>query len=57
MRARSYSVAEAQRDFEKLLLEAGQGVEVYIVDDEKRVVELVPFERDNKRRLADQEQI
>jgi antitoxin (DNA-binding transcriptional repressor) of toxin-antitoxin stability system len=57
MKVKRYTVIEAQRDFERLLLEAEQGVEVYIVDEGKQVVQLVPFERDKERMLGNQQQI
>jgi antitoxin (DNA-binding transcriptional repressor) of toxin-antitoxin stability system len=57
MKARSYTVAEAQRDFEKLLLEAEQGVEVYIVDEEKRMVQLVPFDQGKERTPDNQQEL
>lgn len=50
MKAKRYTVAEAQRNFEKLIREAERGEDVYIVDDEKQMVKLVPLAKDNKRK-------
>jgi len=57
MKIKKYTVAEAQRNFEKLILEAHQDIEVYIIEEGKQLVKVVPFKRDKKRKLADQKQI
>ena len=43
MKAKKYTIAEAQEYFERLRLEAERGEQVYIVDEEQRMVKLVPL--------------
>jgi len=57
MKVKRYTVTEAQKNFERLIREAEEGAEVYIVEEGKQLVKVVPFERDDKRKLAEQKQI
>ena len=46
---RRYSVAEAKKSLSKLIREAEQGKDVYIIDEEKRTVKVVPLVVAKKR--------
>ena len=48
MKTKRYTVAEAQRFFERLVREAEHGADVYIIDENKRVVKLVAATEDKK---------
>ena len=50
MKTKRYTVAEAQRFFERLVREAEHGADVYIIDENKRVVKLVAATEDKKPR-------
>ena len=50
MKAKRCTVAEAQKHFEKLIREAGRGDDIYIVDEEKRMVKVLPLTDDNERK-------
>jgi antitoxin (DNA-binding transcriptional repressor) of toxin-antitoxin stability system len=52
MKIKRYTVAEAQENFVGLIREAERGEDVYIVDDEKHTVKLVPLSEGKKRKLG-----
>ena len=50
MTIKTYTVAQAKRHLSKLTREAERGNDVYIVDEEKRMVKLVPLAAGKKRK-------
>jgi antitoxin (DNA-binding transcriptional repressor) of toxin-antitoxin stability system len=51
MTTKTYMVAEAQRHFEKVIREAEHGDDVYIIDDDKQMVKVVPLTEDKERKI------
>jgi len=50
MTTKTYTVTEAKKRLSKLIREAERGDEVYIVDEKKRRVKVVPLGADKKRK-------